>query len=166
LVPGTFNAACGNASQTAEHAHVHFCFPPEPGEVYTSDGYTLNLLSNNWTKGAETVAPLGYLTATWQDANVQPQSAVGANFYDELMKGWVPLAEAAAAPFPDHQSFNLAERVLGIAVIPLQMVYAVALVNFNMTIPFFVFGIISALEIARFAYSAWMWIKRAIPVIG
>jgi hypothetical protein len=167
LVKGTFNATCGNASQGAEYGHVHFCFIAN-GNQYTSDGYTLNTQSGEWTKGEEVVSPLGYLTAAWTTADgaPAPASMVGANLWDEMTKGFVSLFERSTAMFPFHQDFGFSERVITIAATTLRLVYAVVLVNFQMTVVIWVFGIISALEAVRLTYAAYMWIKRAIPVVG
>lgn len=168
LVKGSFNKPCGYASQGANDAHIHFCFIDDGGNSYATDGYLLNLLSSNWTKGQETIGTMGFLTATWQDANniPAPTSTVGGNFWDGIALGATTLANGAASKFPQHTAMGLAERIVNIAAVPLQLVYATILVNFNMRIVMWVFGIIVVLETIRLIYSGYMWIKRAIPVIG
>lgn len=167
LVPGTFNTACGYASQNADAYHVHFCFIPDGGNYY-ADGYTLSMASQTWTKGAENVAVGGTLTAAWTDANGNPVPSPtgGANFWDYAIGGVTGALGKVLPAFPTHQAMGMADNVIRYIKPPLDLAYTLILVNFDMTIPLWVIGIIFTLEAVRLIYAGYMWIKRAIPLIG
>lgn len=166
LVKGNFNDTCGNATQNPDAGHVHFCFIPD-GNSYTADGWTLNTLDGNWRRGVDTVGTTGYLTAIWENANVAiPGSTVGANFWDGMAGGLVSFVSQILPVFPSHEAYGIAEKIIGVIKTPMDLVYNLVLVNFNMTITIWCFGIISALELIRLIYAGYMWVKRAIPVIG
>lgn len=168
LVPGTFSAPCGYADQQPDHYHVHFCFVPNPAGAWAADGYAINVNNGNWVKGNDTVAPGGILTANWTSANGEyiPSPTGGANFWD-YAAGGVTLAVSKILPnFPTHQAMGIADKIIAVIRPPLDLSYTLILVNFDMTITLWVFGIIIALEAVRLVYAAYMWVKRAIPIIG
>jgi len=167
MVPGTYDATCGYADQQPEAYHVHFCFIPNPAGTWSADGYALNVTNGNWVKGEETVAPTDYLTADWEVAGIDtPGPSVGSNFWDGIASGVMTLVEPAVNELPEHQDMDISGRVTGIMTTPLKLLYLVILINFDMTVVMWVVGIIAVLEMARLVYAAWMWIKRAIPIVG
>lgn len=167
LVKGTFDATCGYAAQNANAFHVHWCFLPSGGASFTADGYTLSTINGNWWKDGNSVAPTGTLTATWQDANVAPPGpTAGGNFWDGIASGVVGLFEKVVPGLPTHQTMGLADKVMGQAQAPMNLMYMLVFGIVDMTIPIFVFGIIMTLEAARLIYAAYMFVKKAIPVIG
>lgn len=166
LVPGTFSDTCGNTDQLEDAAHVHFCFIPSGDGTYSADGYTLSTSTGNWTKGETTVHPTDYLTATWENADIIPDSTVGNNFWDGIVDGITTLTKPAKDALPQHQDMGIADTVLKKVSTPLELAYAVVLSQFNMTVPMWVISIWFILEAVRIIYAAYMWIKQAIPVIG
>jgi len=166
MVTGTFDKPCGWAEQGAANWHVHFCFVPSSGNGWIADGYVLNIVSQEWYKNGDTVAPLGTLTADWQDASLNPGPAVGGNFFDGLAAGLVQLIRIVINAFPKHDAMGIAERVMTTAAPVMVLVHTISFRVFDMTVPLWVFGIIMILEAVRIVYAIYMWIKRAIPVIG
>lgn len=172
MVPGTFQARCGNATQQSNDRHVHFCFVPN-GNYFQADGYTLDMSTNPalWTKGSEQVAPLQQLTANWALATGISDSQVGAptggsNFWDYMVDGLIAAVSRVIPQLPQHQAQGIATKVNGVIATPLKVVYTLLLVNFDMTLMIWVVGIIFAMELVRIIYAGWMFVKRAIPVIG
>jgi len=167
LVPGTFSDTCGNAEQAPTAYHVHFCFVPD-GNTFTADGYELNVNSSVWTKGEETVSPSGYLTANWTDAGVDVPvyAAAGSNFWDGFMGGISDIFENTVSVLPEHQDLGMAEQVAATSAPALELVSVIIAGTFDLTVILWVVGIIIALELVRVIYAGWMWIKRAIPIIG
>ncbi len=169
MVPGTYDDTCGYADQQAEHYHVHFCFLPNPAGAWAADGYAINVNQGYWVKGEETVEPLGTLTADWANAGVSPPGAastVGGNFWDGLISGVMDLVAPTMEKLPEHQGMDISSRVTSTMATPLRLLYLVILVNFDMRVVMWVVGIITVLEAVRLIYAAWMWVKRAIPVVG
>ncbi len=167
MVPGTYDADCGYADQQPDHYHVHFCFIPNPAGTWAADGYALNVGNGFWVKGEETVEPLGSLTADWANAGVKPPgSTVGGNFWDGIIGGVMQLVRPTVEQLPEHQSMDISDTVTGLLETPMRLLYLVILVNFDMTIVMWVVGIIAILEAVRLIYALWMWVKRAIPVVG
>lgn len=167
MVPGTYEATCGYADQQPDHYHVHFCFIPNPAGTWSADGYALNVGNGNWVKGGETVAPLGTLTADWANAGISgPAPAAGSNFWDGIVEGVMQIVEPTVDEFPDHQEMGIADRVVSTLTTPIRLIYLVILINFKMDVVMWVVGIVTVLEGIRLVYAAYMWVKRAIPVIG
>jgi len=168
MVPGSYDDTCGYADQQPDHYHVHFCFIPNPAGTWSADGYALNIGNQNWVKGAETVSPLGTLTASWTDAGVVtlPGPAAGTNFWDGMVGGLINMFNGATAPLPEHEVIGLADTVMDQANPVMSLLYIIVFSNFNMTIPILVFGIVTLLEAVRIFYALYMLVKRLIPVIG
>lgn len=166
MVPGTFTNSCGVADQGESQYHVHFCFQPDPTGFFHADGYALNTATGTWTKGQDQVNPLGYLTADWQDATIIPGPAAGANVWDSTVNGVTSMVNHTADALPQHVDLKMADTVLGNVGPAFDLMYTVILANFDLTIPLWVIGIITTLELVRIAYAGWMWVKRAIPIIG
>ena len=55
LVPGSFRARCGYASQQAQNFHLHLAFPD--ASTFTMGGWTLNLDDGVWRRGESTWRP-------------------------------------------------------------------------------------------------------------
>lgn len=166
MVLGTFSDTCGVSDQGAQAYHVHFCFVPDNTGFFHADDYTLNTATGTWNKGQETINPLGYLTANWVSANVISGPAAGGNIWDSTVGGVTSMAQHTAAMLPVHTDFKMAETVLGNAGPAFDLIYTVILGNFDLTVPLWVIGIVTALELVRIGYAAWLWVKKAIPIIG
>jgi hypothetical protein len=166
LVPGSFNATCGYADQQPTAFHVHWCFVPNGNGTFAADGYALNVNNQQWVKDQETVDIGGTLTATWQNANITPGPTAGGNFWDGISSGFMGLVGKVVPALPQHETMGLADKVMGQATAPMQLMYVMVFGIVDMTIPIFVFGVIMALEAARLIYAAYMFVKKAIPVIG
>lgn len=167
MVSGAFDDTCGVSDQGESAYHVHFCFLPDATGFYHADGYALNTATGSWTKtGGDTVNPLGYLTADWANAGIIPGPAAGANIWDSTVSGVTSMVDHTAAILPVHVDLKMADTVLGNAGPAFDLMYTVVLANFDLTVPLWVIGIITVLEIARIGYASWMWVKRAIPIIG
>lgn len=166
MVPGTFTATCGNATQSENNFHVHFCLVPVSG-AWSADGYTLDINSSQWVKGEEIVDPTEYLTAAWENANVPPPgSPVGGNFWDALMGGVSEMVDTVANQLPVHEDMSMRTKVMDAARPSFELISLVFFSSFDMTVPLWMFGIITAMELIRVIYAGWMWVKRAIPIIG
>lgn len=169
MVPGTYDATCGYADQQPDAYHVHFCFIPDSSGNWQADGYTINIAgagSAAWVKGEDTVDPTEILTADWQNAGVLPGPTAGNNFWDGIASGIVQAAGAVVPAFPEHEAQDIAEKMETQTTPALALVYIFMLSNFDLTLTIWAIGIILALEAIRLVYAAWMWVKRAIPVIG
>jgi hypothetical protein len=165
MVPGTFNDTCGVSNQSAQAYHVHFCFYPTH-DVWAADGYTLSTITGNWTKNGETYEPLEYLTADWSNAGVVLGPVAGGNIWDSVTGGVTSMVGHTVEALPAHTDMGMANTVLGSAGPALDLIYTVVLSNFNLTVPMWCIGIIFVLETVRIAYAGWMWVKKAIPIIG
>lgn len=168
-VTGTFTATCGNASQTAGIGHVHFCFLPYDN-AWSADGYTLSALSNNWTKGGTTYAPLSWLNATWESGDViidpPSSSAMGGNFWDSIVAVLSPSITDSVASLPDHQMVELSDRSTTILIPVLQLLWPF-LSLFQLTWWAWALGIIAILETLRISFAVVMWGKKVLPdIIG
>lgn len=167
MVPGTFDDTCGVADQNPGTYHVHFCFQPTAhGTIFNADGYTLNVLTEDWTKGADTISPLGYLTADWANAGVVVRQSGSGNIWDSTVGGVNSMVNNTINILPAHIDMGMGSKVLGSAGPAFDLMYTVVLANFNLTVPLWVLGIIVVLETVRIAYAGWMWVKKAIPIIG
>jgi len=166
MVPGTFNDTCGISNQNEGTYHVHFCFLPDPDNTFHADGYTLNTNTEIWSKGETTVDILGYLTADWSNAGVSTGATAGGNVWDSTVGGITSMVENTANSLPVHTDMGMVNTVIGSAGPAMDLIYTVVLSNFNLTVPMWVMGIIFVLETVRIAYAGWMWVKKAIPIIG
>ena len=77
---------------------------------------------------------------------------------------WGYIAGSVVGMLPTHESMQLSYLVATYASTPIRVFASMAVLRFGLVITFA--GIIIFLEIVRALISAWMWIKRAIPVVG
>ncbi len=172
LVLGSFQDRCGFADQQGSHYHLHFGF--YNGVTLAIDGYTLDFVTEQWTDTVDggTISPGQSITSRWMTNNPPPEPwpTTGespwdrANFWDNILSWVQSRAEAARNILPQHNPMGLSQRVVSLLRPALR--YFTVLIPFRMTVPLWVFGIIAFLETVRFTYSAWMWLKRAIPLFG
>jgi hypothetical protein len=166
MVPGSFDTACGYAAQNEAAYHVHFCFVPNSGGGFNADGYMLSMADSNWRKGSEMVEPTGTLTAAWEDAGFTGTTArASGNFWDSLIGGVIDMANNSMNVMPEHHDFGIVSQI-DANVAPALTLINLLFGSFNCTVPLWVGGIIFVLETVRIVYAGWMWIKKAIPVIG
>jgi hypothetical protein len=191
LVTGSFDDTCGYAEQQASHYHLHFAFAPSQGGVLFMENWMLSVNTEEWTYINGTSRSPGQLIgpADWNgvipepppqdppepgepppggDPPITPPSPGannnGTNFWSFLVGGFRNIVTRIAGFLPQHQSIDLAVTVSGYAALPIQIIYMTGVMNY--TLAFIIVGIIIILETVRFIYSIWMWIKRAIPIIG
>jgi len=85
------------------------------------------------------------------------------NFWSYIIAGIASILQFLVYGFPTHTQANMVQTVQTITSTTVGITFAVALSNFNMTIPFLVFGIIFTLEYAvRVPYAIWRWLKKII----
>ncbi len=65
------DAKCGYMCQQPTSYHLHWGFIPS-GDYFTVEGWTLNIQTKYWNKGADYVKPGGYMLAAWSDNPVWP----------------------------------------------------------------------------------------------
>jgi hypothetical protein len=166
MVPGTYTGTCGVATQGAQAYHVHFCFLPSASGTFIADGYTLDVATQDWTKGQEVASPLDYLTADWENAGTFTGHRRGGNVWDSTIGGVNSMVHNTVSILPAHVDMGMSNTVMGSAGPAFDLIYTVVLSNFDLTVPLWVLGIIFVLETVRIAYAGWMWVKKAIPIIG
>ncbi len=64
--------------------------------------------------------------------------------------------------FPPHATIGLTSKVLELINSSLGLVMTIALSNFDMTLPYTIFGIIIVLEGVRTIYIVWLRIKHLV----
>jgi hypothetical protein len=64
--------------------------------------------------------------------------------------------------FPDHATIGLTAKVLELMSSSLGLVMTIALSNFDMTLPFTIFGLMFLLENVRTIYIVWLRIKHLV----
>jgi hypothetical protein len=165
MVPGSYDTACGYADQGVSAYHVHFCFVPNSGGGFNADGYMLSMADSNWRKGSEVVEPTGTLTAAWADGGYTGSTARASNFWDSLIGGVISMANNSMSVMPDHQEAGIVSQI-DANVAPALTLINLLFGSFNCTVPLWVAGIIFVMEGVRIVYASWLWIKKAIPIIG
>lgn len=191
LVAGSFDDTCGYAEQQATHYHLHFAFSPDQSGGLYMESWRLDVSTEEWTYVDGSTREAGQLIGPSDWNGVIPEPAPsdppeegtppgdytdptspptpggnsnGTNFWTFLVGGFRSIVSRIVAILPQHQSIDLAVTVGAYAALPIQIVYITGVVNY--TLAFVIVGLIVVLEFVRFIYSIWMWIKRAIPVVG
>lgn len=68
---GPVDAKCGYMCQGPTHYHLHWGFKPS-GNYLSIEGWTLNLSTEQWNKGADYVGPGEYMQANWASNVIVP----------------------------------------------------------------------------------------------
>lgn len=166
LVWGDFTGACGYADQEPDHYHLHFGMPSDTDQWRLED-CTITFSANSWDCDGTTVEPGDWFPI----AEGNPWTGGGgkntfSNFWDHMLSGWVNMILTVFSGMPDHKSANIASNVIMNANFILKVTYVLLLTNFRMGLPMALFGLVLILETGRLIYTAYMLIKKAIPVIG
>ena len=82
-------------------------------------------------------------------------------FWTLILGGIIALIKGiVTGVFPPHATLGLTMTVLNMVNNSIGLVVTIALSNFDMTIPFTIFGILGVLEAVRTLYVTWLRIKH------
>lgn len=166
IVTGSFTDTCGYAVQNADHYHIHFAFPVDGDGMYYMEDYRLNPTTEIWKNlDGDEVEVGGWLTSTGGGTGGGGGDTGNiTNFWDYIISGVDMIATSVVGMLPTHQTIQLSYMVATYASTPVRIFASMAILKFGLVV--LLVGIIVFLEIVRALISAWMWIKRAIPVVG
>jgi hypothetical protein len=166
---GTFDTRCGYAIQNAGSWHLHLGFPGGYGSI-SFENCTLNMATQKWDCGGSIVDVGGNLTSTWTGTPIINPGSGGSiaanNLWGYLINGIKGIVGFILPIFPDGNGIGVLAQLINYADAPLEIIYVIILSNIPMTIPALVVTFIISSEVIRWAYAAYMKIKRAIPVVG
>ena len=182
LITGDHNTRCGYTDHSnPTHYHLHFGFKPE-GDHFVIENWILNINTGIWSQGDQEKHPDDFITAYWdgQDPIYLPTPtpggdptptptgggiprATGGHIWDAPLNGLVYMTEQTANRFPEATNDDLTSQIASGAQIAVSVAFTMLSSNFDLRISLIVFGLVAALEGARFIYAIVQGVKDLIP---
>jgi hypothetical protein len=173
LARGNFNEAngCGHATQASDQYHIHFTFLPSDG-YFVIGGCTLNIASQNFICGTETIYPLGTLAnggttpPVCEGDNCLPVELGGEHLWNGILTAffyWIDVT--AGRILPEHINWGLYEEADRIYTVFLEFSWLIAASGLVWIIPSIIcYGIMITLELVRWGFVLYRYIIRLLPV--
>jgi hypothetical protein len=191
LVHGSFNEACGHATQSQSNYHVHFAFPG--GSDLSIGGCILSISTGYFTCGTNKIGVYGYLsngggTSPIPGDNPNPGGTIstptlgGTHIWDGIVASVVTIINNLTANFPTHSPIGSANVDPGpvtpgpcIGCLPdvaasitsqiMDLYQLVSYANLLYFSPLFMaIGVMLAGEIIRIIIIGINWVYSLIPV--
>jgi len=196
MVLGSFSDSCGYADQQPANYHVHWAFVPS-GNYFQAENWTLNIVDETWRYGGDTVDPQEYMTSLWNGSAppstpmptvtpggptltpsptamyAPPPEVGGASFWDPIVYGIWDLVGSILQSTPDHNEIGLATTYVSAAAVVFRVSFVLLASNFNLTVLFFVLGVMLIMEGWRIVTAVFRkifefigYILKFIPFLG
>ena len=182
---------CGYANQRATSFHLHYGFKPD-GNYFQIEKWILDINTEAWMYGSQTVEPQDYLEADWDGGVITlptatpggptptpggepsdwppPEGGGGGHIWDNILSSVSTMAQRRVDDLDDvaegEPERDLPLLILSGFRVAIRTVYVMMVSNINMTVSLVVFGLIVVLENVRILRAIWMGIKELIPFIG
>lgn len=186
---GSFNEACGHATQSQSNYHIHFAFPG--GSNLSIGGCTLSITTGYFTCGTTQIGVYGYISNGGGSSPIPGDNPIpggtspelgGTHIWDGLVASFGDIINNLTANFPNHSPIgsaditppgttpppcmgclpDVATQITTMAMDAYTLISYTNLLYFSSI--FMAIGFMLAGELVRFAIIAYRWIITFEPI--